>query len=154
MLLAYRLVRLIESHSDQLAEGALEKLKTCPKTSSFRDLPADEFKKRVHEIYASLGDWLLGKTEADIEHRYVEIGKRRQEQGVPLSQVFWAICLAKQYLLEFLSSEASSEKTIDVFGELEVLQLLEQFFDRASYYAAVGYEGTHASLVSKAGSSS
>jgi hypothetical protein len=27
-----------------------------------------------------------------------------------------------------------------VFGELEMLQLLEQFFDRAIYYAALGYE--------------
>jgi hypothetical protein len=27
-----------------------------------------------------------------------------------------------------------------VFGELEMLQLLEKFFDRAIYYASVGYE--------------
>jgi hypothetical protein len=29
---------------------------------------------------------------------------------------------------------------VEVFGELEMLQLLEQFFDRAIYYASVGYE--------------
>ena len=29
---------------------------------------------------------------------------------------------------------------MEVFGELEMLQLLEQFFDRAIYYASVGYE--------------
>jgi hypothetical protein len=154
MLLAYRLVRLIETHSDQLAEGALERLKSCSKTSSFRDVPAEEFKQRVHEIYTSLGEWLLGKTEADIERRYVEIARRRAAQGVPLSQLIWAINLAKQYLLEFLSSEGIVEKTVEVLGELEVLQLLEQFFDRANYYAALGYESPHAQLGAKAGSHS
>jgi hypothetical protein len=29
---------------------------------------------------------------------------------------------------------------VKVFGELEVLQLLSQFFDRAIYHAAIGYE--------------
>jgi hypothetical protein len=29
---------------------------------------------------------------------------------------------------------------VEVFGELEMLQLLEQFSDRAIFYAAVGYE--------------
>lgn len=151
MLLAFRLLRLIESHSDQLAAGALSKLQHCTKTSSFRDLPAEEYKQRVHEIYRSLGEWLLGKTESDIERRYTEIGRRRYEQGVPLSELIWAINLAKQYLLEFLAEQAAAQKTAEVFGELEVLQLLEQFFDRANYYAAVGYESTHASLAAKAG---
>jgi len=150
MLLAYRLVRLIEAHSDQLAEGALERLKACPKTSSFRDVPAEEFKQRVHELYTALGEWLLGKTEAEIERRYVEIGKRRAAQGVPLSQLICAINIAKQYLLQFLASEGVAEKTVEILGELEVLQLLEQFFDRANYYAAVGYESSHASLAAKA----
>jgi hypothetical protein len=32
------------------------------------------------------------------------------------------------------------ERPVEVFGELEMLQLLNHFFDRAIYYAAVGYE--------------
>jgi hypothetical protein len=144
MLLAYRLVKLIETHSDQLAAGALEKLQNCPQTSSFQDISAEEFKQRVYEIYHSLGEWLLGKTESDIERRYTEIGRRRKAQGVPLSELICAINIAKQYLLEFLAAEGGANKSIEVFGEIEVLQLLEQFFDRANYYAAVGYESAHA----------
>jgi len=29
---------------------------------------------------------------------------------------------------------------VEIMGELELLQMLEMFFDRAIYYAAVGYE--------------
>jgi hypothetical protein len=29
---------------------------------------------------------------------------------------------------------------VQIYGELELVQLLDQFFDRALYYAVVGYE--------------
>jgi len=87
-----------------------------------------------------VGEWLLSKTEADIERRYREIGRRRAQQGVPLSQLFWAIMLVKENLLEFLQRETVDEKPNEILGELEVIQLLNQFFDRASFYAAAGYE--------------
>jgi hypothetical protein len=35
------------------------------------------------------------------------------------------------------------DRPVEVFGELEMLQLLDHFFDRAIYYAAVGYEKAH-----------
>ena len=31
-------------------------------------------------------------------------------------------------------------RAIEIMGELELLQMLDMFFDRAIYYAAVGYE--------------
>jgi hypothetical protein len=140
MMLAYRLVRLIETHSDALALGLMEKLQNCEKTRDFVNVPQEEFRQRVYEIYRNLGEWLLGKSEADVERRYTEIGRRRQAQNVPLSQLLQAIVLTKEHLLEFLKRNAVTEKPVEVFGELELLQLLDQFFDRAMYYAAVGYE--------------
>ena len=95
---------------------------------------------RVYEIYRHLGEWLLGKNELDIEHRYREIGARRARQHVPISEVIQAIVLTKENLWEFLKSEAVMDRAIEIMGELELLQMLEMFFDRAIYYAAVGYE--------------
>ncbi len=140
MMLAYRLVRLIETHSEQLASGLLKKLESCEKCKDFSRVPPEEFKRRVVEIYQHLGEWLLGKAERDIERRYREIGQRRAHQGVPLSQLIWAIGLTKENLVEFLQRETSDLQPVEVLGELEILQLLEQFFDRAVYYSALGYE--------------
>ncbi len=151
MLLAYRLVRMIETHSDELAGSLLAKVETSEKTSAFNHVPAVELRQRVYEVYRHLGDWLLGKTEADIEVRYKEIGARRAEQGVPFSQVVEAIVLTKDNLWEFLDKEASIDRPVEVFSELEMLQLLEQFFDRAIFYAAVGYETAAAVLGAAAG---
>ena len=144
MMLAYRLVRLIETHSDQLSSGLLHKIQSSDKCRDFNRVPAEEFKQRVTEIYHHLGEWLLGKTEYDIDRRYREIGQRRALQGVPLSQVIWAIALTKENLMDFMQKEASNDKPVEIFGELEILQLLEQFFDRAIFYAALGYEHSRA----------
>ena len=139
-MLAYRLVRLIENHSERLAETLSERLKSCDKCAAFQKVPAQEFRQRVYEVYEHLGEWLLGKKEDEIARRYQEIGARRAAQGVPLSQLIYALVLVREHLWEYLKHEAGVEKPVEVFGELEMLQLLEQFFDRASYYAAVGYE--------------
>jgi hypothetical protein len=140
MMLAYRLVRLIETHSDTLAAGLLEKVQTSELTRCYRNVPPPELKQTVYEIYRHLGDWLLGKSAFDIEQRYEEIGTRRAHQGVPMSELVWTIVLTKENLWEFLKKEALMERPVEVFGELEMLQLLEQFFERATYYATVGYE--------------
>ena len=143
MMLAYRLVRLIETHSDALAASLLEKVHRSPLVQDYRKVPGEELKQRVYEIYRHLGDWLLSKSEHDIETRYTEIGGRRSAQGVPLSQVAWTIILTKENLWEFLKREAVMERPTEVYGELEMLQLLDQFFDRAIFYASIGYEQPH-----------
>jgi hypothetical protein len=140
MMLAYRLVRLIETHSDALAASLLEKVHHSPLLEGYGKVPAEELKQRVYEIYRHLGDWLLSKSEHDIETRYSEIGGRRAAQGVPLSQLTWTIILTKENLWEFLKTETVMDRPTEVFGELEMLQLLDQFFDRAIYCAALGYE--------------
>ena len=146
-MLAYRLVRLIETHSDALANGLLEKVQNSEIAAEYGSVPPEELKQRVYEIYRHLGDWLLGKSEFDIEKRYTEIGVKRAQQHVPLSGLTWAIILTKENLWEFLKKESVLDRPAEVFGELEMLQLLDTFFDRALYYAAIGYERVHASLI-------
>ena len=140
MMFSYRLVRLIESHADALASSLEKRVQNNSQISHFRAVPGKELRERVYEIYRHLGEWILGKNELDIEQRYKEIGSRRARQSVPLSEVVQAIVLTKENLWEFLKSEAVMDRAVEIMGELELLQMLEMFFDRAIYYAAVGYE--------------
>jgi hypothetical protein len=139
MMLAYRLLRLVETHSDALAAALLEKTQTSPLLPDYNNVPPEELRQRVQEIYRHLAVW-LGKSDLDIEKRYSEIGAQRAQQGVPLSQLIWAIILTKNNLWDFLKKEAVLDRPAEISGELEVEQLLDQFFDRAIYHAAVGYE--------------
>jgi hypothetical protein len=143
-MLAIRLVRLIEAHSEQLSRGLTEMVWNCPRCSDLNKVPADEFRARTQEIYRNLSDWLLYKTEADVERRYTELGARRARQGVAFSHLVWALTATKEYVRAFVEREGLSDSAIDLYGELELLALLDQFFDRAVYYAAIGYEHAYA----------
>ena len=105
-----------------------------------RRVPADELKRRVYEIYRHLSDWLLSKTESEIEERYIGLGVRRARQGVPFSELLWTINTVKEHLWEYLEQEGLLEHPVDLYGDQELLQSLERFFDRALYCAATGYE--------------
>jgi len=139
-MLGGHLVRLIERHADQLAEGLTKKLRSSDRTLEFRKVPQEELKNGAREIYTNLGDWLLTKTESDIELRYTQLGTRRAAQGIPVTQFLWAVLMSKEHLFGFLQREGLAEGVVQLYGELELLQLLDQFFDRALYYAVVGYE--------------
>lgn len=140
MMLTYKFVRLIEDRSENLASSLLHKVQQSPRTEAFRNVPPCELKNRVFEIYRHLGEWLLDKSEADVENRYSEIGARRAAQGVPLNQLIWAIILTKDTLWESVLNKFFSDRPVEIWGKLEFLQLLEQFFDRAIHAAAMAYE--------------
>jgi hypothetical protein len=140
MMMLYRLVHLIESHSQALSACLLDRVQSSEATPDYKNVPPDDLKERVYEVYRHLGDWLLTKDELDLERRYLRIGADRAKQKVPFSQVAWVIVLTKDNLWEFLKKEATEDRPVEVYGELEMLQLLDHFFDRAIYYAAMGYE--------------
>lgn len=140
MILTYKLVELIEKNSDPLANSLVEKVRNSPYLPEYRNVPPVELKERVKGIYSHLGEWLETRKDEDIAARYTEIGARRAGQGVPLSQLNWTILLTKENLWEYLKRSNIAADLKELTGELEMLQLLDQFFDRALYFAAVGYE--------------
>ena len=140
MIIAYRMVRLIEKHSSDLVLSLQRKVAESERCPSYRNVPREELAKAVGEFYQHCGEWLLGKTEADVERRYLEIGAQRAAQGVPVSQVVWMICLVRENLWDYLQKYAELEKPAEIFGEVELLEMLDQFFNRAIYYATLGHE--------------
>jgi len=142
-MLALRLVRLIESHADRLSQGLTHRLENDPHCADMRKVPRQELAARSHEIYRNLSDWLLYKTEHDIEHVYTEIGIRRARQQVAFSHLLYAITATKEHLWIFLQDEGVVTKPVELFAEMELFRLLDQFFDKALFYLAAGYESVH-----------
>lgn len=141
-MLATRLVHLIELHADQLSHRLIRKLENDPRCVELRKVPVEELRARSYEVYRHLADWLVHKTEHDLQQAYLEIGARRAHQGVAFSHVLFALTATKEELWKFLEDEGIVTKPIELFGEMELFRLLDQFFDRALYYAASGYEQT------------
>jgi hypothetical protein len=139
-MLALKLLRLIERHSEELARGLTEEIRESERTSDFRKIPPEKLQLAAAEMYHNLGEWLLQKTENDIAERFREIAARRAAEGVDLHQFVWALMISRSHLWQFLQREAFADNIVELYGKLELQQILNQFFDRAVYYAVLGYE--------------
>jgi len=139
-MLGTRLVRLIERHCEALSRGLAEQIRASERTSDFRKIAEKDLQLAATEVYRHLGEWLLQKTENDIAVRFKTIATRRAAEGIRLHQFVWALMLTRDYLWRFLRREAFADNIVELHAQLELHQLLSQFFDRAVYYAMLGYE--------------
>src|SRR5262245_52336749 len=123
-MIALRLVRLLELHSQELANALMRKTDESIKCGELKKLVSrEELENRALEIYQNLSDWLLTKTEHDIYLRYTALGKRRSEQGVPFHQLVWGLFLSKQTLWDYIEHQVVEESAMFLRGEFELLRL-------------------------------
>ncbi len=139
-MVALKLVRLIEKHSEELGQGLAEQIHRSERTCDFHKIPLAELQLAATQVYRNLGEWLLQKTEHDIESRFGAIAARRAAEGVGLHQFVWALIISRDHLWHFLQREAFACNVVELYGELELHQMLNQFFDRAVYYGIVAYD--------------
>jgi hypothetical protein len=138
-MVALKLVRLIEKHSEELVQGLVEQIHTSQRMCDFRTIPPADLELAAAEVYRNLGEWSLQKTEEDIEKRFGAITARRAAGQISLHQFVWALIVSRDHLWRFLQREAFACNVVELYGELELHQMLTQFFDRAVYYAIKAY---------------
>jgi len=139
-MLGMKLVRLIEKHSEALSRELMEQVLKAEHTSDFQRIPQEDLRLAATDVYRNLGEWLLQKRENDIASRFRAVAARRVEEGIRPHQMVWALMLTRDYLWRFLRREAFLDSIVELHAELELQQLLNQFFDRAIYYAIQGYQ--------------
>jgi hypothetical protein len=139
-MLTHKLIHLIQYHSENLAASLVRQVQMSERAGSYRNVSPEELRQRVFEIYRHVGEWLLNKSETDIEQRYLAIGARRVEQNVPLSELVWVIVLTKRNLWIYMDDVSVPGRAVDVSARQEIQARLEQFFDEAIHAAVAGYE--------------
>jgi hypothetical protein len=139
-MLSAKLVHLIEQHSEELADGLVRKLQSSPQTQSLQRIPSSELQVRMQETLGQFNGWLLSSADADVHRRYVELGRHHAANNVALTDLCWATVFIKEYLWEFVGREVFPRGAVEIFAELELLRLLDLFFDRVLCYMAEGYQ--------------
>lgn len=141
-MLGARLVRLIEDHAEPLAREVVKDLKTNLRTATYHTLSEQDLYARVYDVYHNLGRWVGQDDAAPIEKSYGELGRRRRSEGIPISQVAYALMLTKDHLLNFIRTAGFAGSAVELYQEEELTHLVDRFFDKAIYNTILGYEGT------------
>ena len=139
-MLSDSLVQMIEDHAEQLTRGLVDDLKSNKRTTHYHHLTGDELHRRTYDVYRHLGHWIASKTEEAVASSYTELAKTRYAEGIPLNEVVYALILTKYHLREYIRFSGLSDSAIDLHREMELQQLVGQFFDKAIYYTVRGFE--------------
>jgi len=150
-MLANRLIQLIENHYKSLGHEAMHDLLTNENTRAFRKVPKEELEPRIAAIYQSVGKWIGNANEDDIRQEYEDWGRTRFRQGIPFSEVVYALMLTKKHLRTFIKEHglvdfSGDRITPDEFMPMELYAIQElnykvgDFFDIAMYHLVRGYE--------------
>jgi hypothetical protein len=140
IMISVRLVAMIEDHADQLTAGLVKDLQHNPRTSGYHRLSPLELHNRTYEVYHNLSKWVTKGSASEVELTYTDLGRRRYREGIPLSQVILALILTKDHLTEYVRTAGLSDTALDLYQELELVHVVSQFFDKAIYHAAQGFE--------------
>ncbi len=139
-MLSTRLIQMIEAHAEELTRGLIQQLKTHPHTPAYRRLSDTEIHNRTYTVYKNLGAWFVGKPREEIQRAYEELGQRRCQEGIPLHEVIYALILTKKNLLIYVSTHGLGGTALEIYAEQELVNKVDQFYNDAIYYTAVGYE--------------
>jgi hypothetical protein len=140
MMISVRLVGMIEDHAEQLTAGLVNDLQRHPRLSGYHRLSPDELHNRAYNVYHNLSKWVTRGSEHEIEAIYTDLGRRRYNEGIPLSQVILALVLTKEHLLDYVKTSGLSDSALDLYQELELMQVVSQFFDKAICHTAQAFE--------------
>jgi hypothetical protein len=150
-MLPSRLMEFIGTHSTSLISEVMHDVLTNERTSSFRKVPAGELEQRIAALYMNLGKWLGTPEEDAVRKEYEEWGRKRFHQAIPLSQIVYCLILAKAHLRRFIRDHGlidySGDRVtpdelvpVQLYGIQELNYMVGEFFDRALYHLARGYE--------------
>jgi hypothetical protein len=150
-MLPARLIELIETHADGLTKEALADIAGNPRTRSFHLVPRDELEARVFATYHNLGRWIGDPRDDAVRADYESWGAKRFRQGIPLSEIVYALILIKHHLRRFVRDhgliEFSGDRVVaadligvQLHGIQELNYMVGEFFDRAMYHLARGFE--------------
>ena len=150
-MLAEKLVEMIEIHAERLGAAVVKDLITNERTPSFRLVKRSDLDERLFTIIHHLGDWIGNRRSERVKLEFAEWGSTRFGQGVPLSEVVYAVIVLKQHMRQFISDNGLIEAAFPATESDYVLPMhlhslqelngeIGLFFDEALYHLARGYE--------------
>jgi len=141
-MLSDRLTQLLEKQADRLTHSWLDMLKSNTNTESYHKLDDKHLIDRIHQVYQKLSLWLDWEvTSRDLARFFMMIGQERKQDEIPLSEVIYAIILARRNLQDHIAGESVIENSLDLQRLIEFNSRVNYFFDKAMFFVIKGHEG-------------
>lgn len=140
LMLAGRLVNLIESNWDSITANALRQIRQEPGMTHIAGLSGAELREWGQDILQHLGFWMTQANLDELGLRYEARGKLRFEEDVPLAEVVRAIAVLKAKIIDFIDQQAFEGSSTEILAKKDLTVRLGRYFDFLVCHLVAGYE--------------
>jgi hypothetical protein len=134
-------VDLIERNADELTASYVISIQRDQRMPRYQGFDQKEIFKRAYRVYSQLGKWISRETtKEEMRNYWTDLGRQRRKEGFPFSEIVLSLCHIRQELWEKVQAEGVLDTALDLYQAMDLYQRIIVFFDRAIYFAAIGYE--------------
>lgn len=136
-----KLVELIERGAEDLTRRWMRDVRAQDAMPHYKIHDEGQVFERGFRVYSQLGRWLSqDMTKTEIRDHWMALGRERRREGYALSEIVQALCLIRRHLWIKVDSEGLLDTALDLRHAIELFTRVLIFFDRAIYFAVIGYE--------------
>jgi hypothetical protein len=149
-VLEEKLVEIIEQNSDDIALTWYRESKDSPYLPNLKNLSQEEALGIAQNVYSRLSHWLTPSQHEEIEANYERFGEQCYAKGFRLEEIIQILVLIKRYLWLHLLERGVMTTNIEVYQALDINNKVVLYFDRAIYFALLGYKSARAADLASA----
>jgi len=136
-----KLVDLIERSADELTTAYVQDIRRDPRMPSYQGFDQREIYKRAYLVYSQLGKWISRETtKEEMRNYWRALGRQRRREGFPFSEIVLSLCHIRRLLWDKVQTAGLLDTALELYQAIDLHHRVIVFFDRAVYYAALGFE--------------
>lgn len=139
-MLEEKLVEIIEQNSDHIALTWYRDTKDSAYVPNLKNLTQQEALSIAQNVYSRLSEWLQPSRTDEIQASYERFGEQCYAKGFRMEEVVQVLVLIKRYLWLHLLERGIMTTNIEVYQALDVNNKVVLYFDRAIFFALIGYK--------------
>jgi hypothetical protein len=140
-MISEKFVLLIKNNTDEIVRYWCNEIKEHESTPTFHSFDSNVCIPYGTSVLKELGDWLDEKKRPpELRDYYINLGKRRALEGLPLEEVVSAHLLLKRHIWLFVLSHGFLSTAFELYQSLDLNNRVVNFFDHLIYYMIFGYE--------------
>jgi hypothetical protein len=148
-MISKKFMDAIVNRTENLAKTWCAEVRKSDYMKTYQKL-SDERLAKVNKIFFDhLAQWITkGLSRQEIGNYFVELGKERYHEKFPLSEIHYAVYLAKRVVRNMVIAESLLDSAMEVYQVMELGNMVSSFFDTGNFYITRGYLGAmHDELV-------
>ncbi len=134
------LIAILEKHLDDLTGSWVTEVKNSDYLETYQKLSDEKLFDRGNILFSNLQEWLLnGASNEEAAKYFQEIGNERINEGIPLSEVYYALYLEKKVLWSFVAWKDEVAGILTARDAIEFMSEINNYFDLGNFNIVRGY---------------